>query len=66
MDGRVGDRFELPLEYKGKFANAVGVPLDTPRGKAYPIPPGDGPVNLTMIERPDFCRENKNGPVHKK
>ncbi|CAS01123.1 Protein CBG26688 [Caenorhabditis briggsae] len=63
-DGRVGDQFQVTKNFNGNFGNAVGVPMQTPRGKAYPIPPGDGPVNTTVVTRPDFRRIPKNAPVH--
>ncbi|PIC49049.1 hypothetical protein B9Z55_007786 [Caenorhabditis nigoni] len=66
MDGRVGDPFIVPKGYEGKFENAVKVPLNTPRGKAYPIPQGSGTPDLTVVNRPDFRSEPKSGPVHQK
>ncbi|CAO4367418.1 unnamed protein product [Caenorhabditis nigoni] len=66
IQGRVGDQFIVAKNYEGNYANAVGVPLNTPHGRAMPIPPGDGPANLTVVTRPDFRSEDKNGPVHPK
>ncbi|ULU03269.1 hypothetical protein L3Y34_002679 [Caenorhabditis briggsae] len=63
-DGRVGAQYLVSNNYNGNFGNAVGVPLDKPQGKAYPIPPGDGPVNTTVVTRPDFRRTPKTTPVH--
>ena len=66
MKGKVGDQYEVSSRFDGKWANGVGVPLQEPRGPARPIPPGDGPVNTTVVTRPDFRKESKNAPVHKK
>ncbi|CAI4225764.1 unnamed protein product [Auanema sp. JU1783] len=68
MDGRVGDHFQVSKDYKGKYINAVGVPLDSPHGRAYPIPAGtDGNTvkDTVVIQRPDFRKEKKNSSVFK-
>ncbi|CAB3403740.1 unnamed protein product [Caenorhabditis bovis] len=65
MDGRVGDGFVIAKNYEGNYNNAVGIPLNTPHGKHMPIPSGNGPADLTVIERPDFRKVDKHERVHK-
>ena len=68
IKGKVGDQFIVAKRYEGNFNNAVGVPLDAPRGRAMLIPPGEGTPDLTVVARPDFRRagHDKNDAVFPK
>ncbi|CAI5443570.1 unnamed protein product [Caenorhabditis angaria] len=63
VDGKVGDQFHVARGYEGNWANAIGVPVSTPRGPAQEIPPGDGPVDTATKGRPDFRTVPKTDPV---
>ena len=66
VDGKVGDQFIVKKGFKGKWSNAVGVPMDEPRGQQVLLPGGSKNSEPVIVTRPDFRTVSKDSPVFPK
>ncbi|TKR89753.1 hypothetical protein L596_013807 [Steinernema carpocapsae] len=65
--GRPGDEYYVPKDYKGKWVNGIGLPVNGPQnwqGPACDLPPSTGSSESVKVTRPDFRKVSKDQPIH--